>query len=109
MRKAFFNLFWRTDSVEITTYLVFTKVNKYVHFVILSHLYFTIGMVIFIFSFFGLGVILGIIACIKNLRSKSRHGDENLAQSDLETGKLRKIDRKWAKALGIDLKPKEEK
>ena len=64
-------------------------------------------MVIFIFSFFDLGVILGIIACIKNLRSKSRHGDENLAQSDLESGKLRKIDRKWAKALGIDLKPKE--
>ena len=87
--------------------------SKYLYFVILSHLYFTsyftIGMVIFIFSFFGLGVILGIIACIKNLRSKSRHGDENLAQSDLETGELRKIDRKWAKALGIDLKPKEEK
>ena len=69
-----------------------------------------IGMVIFIFSCFGLGVILGMITCIKNLRSKSRlDGNENLAQSDLEIGKFRKIDRKWAKALGIDLKAKEKK
>ena len=67
-----------------------------------------IGIVIFTFSGVGVGVIFGMITCIKNLRSKSRMGgDENLAQSDLEiAGNLRKIDRKWAKALGIDLRPK---
>ena len=67
-------------------------------------------MVIFIFSGVGVGVIFGMITCIKNLRSKSRMGgDENLKQSDLEIAdKLRKIDRKWAKALGIDLRPKEK-